>query len=89
MGGLSALGELCVAPVYDMLPMRYAPQRGGEIAPQTWLPPLPLPGEAESWQKAARAALVFWQRCASDSRISAGFRAICDENQRALMRLLA
>ena len=39
-------GRLALAPAYDMLPMRYAPLGGGELAPLTLLePPLPLPGE--------------------------------------------
>ncbi len=80
---------LCVAPVYDMLPMRYAPQRGGEVVPQIWNPPLPLPNEAATWKKAAAAALVYWQHCAVDTRVSAGFRKICAENRRTLMDAIA
>ncbi len=81
-------GELRVAPAYDMLPMRYAPQRGGEVPPQTYAPPLPLPSEAEVWHLAAQAAVAYWRRCAGDSRISAGFRKLCRENGAALQRLV-
>ena len=47
-----------MAPVYDMLPMRYAPQRGGEVPPQTYAPALPLPTEALEWHRAALAAVA-------------------------------
>lgn len=76
--------ELRVAPAYDMLPMRYAPQRGGEVPPQTYVPPLPLPSEADVWHRAAQAAVAYWRRCAGDSRISAGFRKLCRENARLI-----
>ena len=39
---------LRLAPVYDMLPMMYAPARGVEIAPREFTPPLPLPGNPAS-----------------------------------------
>ncbi|MEI7431845.1 MAG: DNA-binding protein, partial [Betaproteobacteria bacterium] len=55
-------------------------QRGGEIAPQSYTPPLPLPTEAVAWNKAAPAAASYWTRCATDSRVSAAFQKICAEN---------
>ena len=78
--------ELRVAPVYDMLPMLYAPQRGVELAPVTFAPRLPLPAEREAWQQAAAAADRFWSQAADDARISAPFRAICAENLRTVRR---
>jgi hypothetical protein len=71
---------LRLAPVYDMLPMRYAPARGVEIAPREFEPALPLPSETKIWLGAARAALEFWRLASGDERISAGFRTICAEN---------
>lgn len=79
---------LSVAPVYDMLPMRYAPQRGGELSPQIYTPALPLPTEAAEWRQAALAALACWTRCAGDSRISEGFRAICAGNAETLRQTI-
>ena len=70
-------GQLQVAPAYDMLPMLFAPLAGGEVAERQFAPPLPLPRERPVWQAACSAALRFWRTAASDSRISAGFRAIC------------
>lgn len=79
-------GELRVAPAYDMLPMRYAPLRGGEVPSQDYVPPMPLPGDVEVWQHAARAAVAYWRACSGDSRISAGFRKLCKENSAILAR---
>lgn len=71
-GNLAFFPGLEPAPVYDMLPMGYAPQRGGEVPPRDYMPPLPLPREASAWREAAHAAVIYWQRCAEDSRISCG-----------------
>jgi hypothetical protein len=77
----SATGDkLSLAPVYDMLPMLYAPQRGVELAPVSFAPRLPLPAERDGWQQAASAASQFWAHAAEDARISAEFRAICSDN---------
>ena len=86
-GNLSFVPGLAVAPVYDMLPMAYAPQRGVEIVDREYLPLLPLPSEAPAWTSAARAATTFWQQAAGDKRISAPFRAICRNNAKKLETL--
>jgi hypothetical protein len=77
---------LAVAPAYDLLPMLYAPLRGGEVPPQKFTAALPLPSEAEAWRPAAKAAIAYWTRCAADKRISETFRAICSENAAFLAR---
>jgi len=87
-GNLSFRPGLSLAPAYDMLPMRYAPLRGGEVPPQTYTPPLPLPTEAMVWRLAAIAAISYWQRCANDGRIGLGFRGVCKENASILMRVV-
>ena len=79
-GNLSFHPGLAVAPAYDMLPMLYAPLRAGEVPPQTYIPTLPLPTEADGWRDAARGAIAYWTRCANDSRISEPFRRICNDN---------
>lgn len=81
-GNLAFHPGLALAPAYDMLPMHYAPQRGGEVPPRSFVPPLPLPPEKAAWCQAARAAASYWARCAADGRISPEFRAICGENAR-------
>lgn len=80
---------MAMAPVYDMLPMMYAPLGGGELPRVKYAPGLPTPGEREVWLQAADAATAFWAGAAQDERISAEFRAICADNRQALTRLLA
>ena len=77
-----------VAPIYDMLPMTYAPVRGVELPPRSYVPRLPLPAEAAAWRDAAAAALVFWALAANDDRISAEFRRTCSDNEALLRRLV-
>jgi HipA-like C-terminal domain len=73
---------LRLAPVYDMLPMLYAPQRGVELPQRQFAARLPLPAEREHWHQAAQAALAFWSRASNDTRISENFRQICRRNER-------
>lgn len=88
-GNLAFGPGLALAPAYDMLPMLYAPARGGELPARRYAPPLPLPGEAEAWRRAADAAHTFWLRCSGDQRISDAFRRTCDENARTLAQAMA
>ena len=80
---------LALAPAYDMLPMMYAPMRGGELPHTEFRPEPPLPAEAPIWRRAAEGAEYFWNLCAGDARISADFRRICDDNRRKLAFLLS
>ncbi len=77
-----------VAPIYDMLPMNYAPVRGVELPPRAYVPRLPLPAEESAWRDAADAALAFWALAANDPRISDGFRPICAANEALLQKLV-
>ncbi len=86
-GNLSFHPGLGVAPAYDMLPMQYAPLRGGEVPVVNFMPALPLPGEAQAWSWAADAAIAYWQHCARDARISDAFRQTCARNAEAVSRL--
>ena len=87
-GNLAFLPKLSLAPVYDMLPMMYAPARGVELVERKFSPSLPLPNERNSWVKAAEAAVVFWRRAECDLRISAQFRLIAKANAAHVERLL-
>ncbi|MEY4763071.1 MAG: hypothetical protein RLZZ200_2927 [Pseudomonadota bacterium] len=69
-----------LAPVYDMLPMAWAPQRGVELPLVRYEPPLPMPAQRDAWQAAASVALRFWDLAAEDRRITPEFRAICSAN---------
>jgi hypothetical protein len=82
-------GQLVLAPVYDMLPMAYAPLRGVELPVVPYAPALPLPQERASWSLASDAALAFWRAAARDTRISAGFRQQCASNAEELARVAA
>ena len=73
----TSAGPMQLAPAYDMLPMGHAPLPGGEVASRLFSPPLPLPTQRPVWLVACAAALVFWQRVAADTRISAAFRQVC------------
>jgi hypothetical protein len=76
-----------VAPVYDMLPMMYAPLPGGELPAPVFNPSLPTPKDREAWLLAYPAARSFWQNAADDQRISGSFREMCARNGAELERL--
>lgn len=78
---------LTLAPVYDMLPMLYAPLRGVEIPQRSFAPALPLPPENPAWRRAAVCATAFWECAAADERISPAFRALCAANAAEVRRL--
>ena len=67
-----ARGRFTLAPVYDMLPMRWRPDsQSGDLGL------LPFTPEAIDLQSAARpVALHFWQRAAQAPALSDGFRAL-------------
>jgi hypothetical protein len=69
------MGRLQLAPVYDMLPMMYAPLRE-EVPrePRRW--PTPGPATADQWAAAVPVARDYWSRMADDRRASADFRRI-------------
>ena len=75
---------LSLAPIYDMLPMRYAPPRAAEVLTPAFTPQRPLPSEAGPWREALPAAQAFWGMAAQDKRISAGFRRVCAANHKVL-----
>jgi hypothetical protein len=74
-----------LAPVYDMLPMRYAP-RSGEIVPSRLPMPALSPAYADTWRDTWTAALRFWGRVVSHPQISGDFAAIAWDNEAALRR---
>ena len=84
-----AARALELTPSYDMLPMQYAPARGGEVPAPAFNPPLPLPGLEGEWLTAASAAVRFWEDCAGNELISTGFRDICRRNAEGVAVLRA
>jgi hypothetical protein len=88
-GNLSFRPGLQLAPVYDMLPMAYAPVRGVELPTKNFVPQLPLPAERQAWLAAARAAEHFWATASEDARINEDFRAICSQNSSKVSQALS
>jgi hypothetical protein len=78
--GFRPQGKLTLAPAYDMLPMLYAPLRGGEVPGRKFEPPLPLPPQRTIWATACAAAVSFWSIASQDARIGADFRSVCASN---------
>ncbi|MDQ8200302.1 type II toxin-antitoxin system HipA family toxin YjjJ [Pelagicoccus enzymogenes] len=70
--------ELC--PIYDMLPMRYAPQRSGDLPTKPIEVRLPRPEELPHWQPAAQAASHFWTRFIEAIPSNSDLRETAQEN---------
>ena len=68
-----------VTPAYDMLPMLWAPGSQGELIERPFAPAPPLPAMTEPWREAAGWAEDFWDRVATDSRLSQEFTRIASE----------
>jgi len=83
-----AEGGLALAPIYDMLPMMHAPQRGIELPERNFEPVLPMPSEQGRWRSAARAAVAFWRAAEGDERISPDFREVCRATATTIARIL-
>lgn len=62
-----------LAPVYDMLPMHFAPRPGGEVRPAVDDAPT---RRIDGPRSAATAACRFWEAVAADPRVSPPFRAL-------------
>jgi hypothetical protein len=79
-------GALSLAPVYDMLPMMYAPV-GGEEPPKTHFePPLPSAANLDIWPAIAERAERYWREVAEDERISRAFASLAAKNANAIAR---
>lgn len=61
------------APVYDMLPMLFAPQ-DGQIIPRQFAPPTPTAAWLSVWPRAHALAQNYWNRLIEESRLSDEFR---------------
>ena len=65
-----------LAPIYDMVPMLFAPTAQGEIAEKTLKLPTPTPDNIEIWLATIGIAKQFWETVAISDLVSAGFREI-------------
>jgi len=69
-------GSFRLAPVYDMLPMLFAPEHD-QVTARAFDPPDPVTESLRAYGRARALAELFWRTCARDARISEGFRSIC------------
>lgn len=73
-----------LAPVYDMLPMLYAPTSGGEDAGRRFALPTYEHTLLGAWKEALSIAILYWARLRDDTRLSGDFRKIAEQNYRIL-----
>jgi hypothetical protein len=76
-------GHFVLAPVYDMLPMLYAPEHG-QLIDRVFVPPPPSAQTFAVYAHANTLAWEYWQRIAGDQRVSAAFRATSAANAGAV-----
>lgn len=69
-------GPFELAPVYDMLPMLFAPQHE-QLIERTYEPALPTAASLSVWNHARILAVAYWELLAADTRLSEPFRALC------------
>lgn len=79
---------LPLAPIYDMLPMRFRPASSGKIVERRYEITMPPPEHKTDWLDAAHMARVFWRRVVDDTRVSVEFRAIAADANVVLTRAL-
>lgn len=65
-----------LTPVYDMLPMHYAPSAAGDLRNRVWHPHMDAGVRAVHWQTAEAMAEEFWLRVAADDLISDELKAL-------------
>lgn len=75
-----------LTPVYDMLPMLYAPVHH-EIVAKRFVAPVLDGEEPEIWRSSLRAALEFWTAAARLGSVEEGMRGIAAQNARMLARM--
>jgi hypothetical protein len=69
-----------LAPVYDMLPMLYAPTAGDVVTAREFDPPLPTGVNLDIWKEIGGLAVEYWKQVASHPQVSADFAAIAQQN---------
>lgn len=81
-------GRYSLAPVYDMLPMLFAPEHD-QVFARVFNPPDPTSDTLKAYGRARSLAQDYWRRCEQDPRISAEFRDLsraCGASLEALPR---
>jgi hypothetical protein len=85
---LEEVVKLRLAPVYDMLPMVFAP-RGTTVIEARFEPRPPTAHNLDVWHHAARSALTYWNQLVDSAELSHEFRALCARCRDEVERLLA
>jgi DNA-binding transcriptional ArsR family regulator len=75
-----------LAPIYDMLPMLFAPQ-DSQLIERPFEPSGPAAATLSVWPRARDMAESYWQRLCGESRLSGEFRKRCEECLHAVKRL--
>lgn len=75
-----------LAPIYDMLPMHWAPLHG-EIRSIPFQPPVPRPEQRNVGREALSWAQDFWQSLGRNHRLSEDFRSIANGALRSIEKL--
>jgi hypothetical protein len=73
-------GPFELAPIYDMLPMLFAPQ-DGQLVPRQFEPTPPRAEWLAVWQRARMLAEEYWSRITKDPRISRDFQQLAAHAQ--------
>lgn len=77
-----------LAPVYDMLPMLFAPQ-SDQIVVRRFEPTGLTAAWLSVWSRARLLAEAYWERLIAEARLSSEFRELCAQNLKALRALPA
>ncbi len=75
-----------LAPIYDMLPMLYAPQNE-QIIGRKFDPPMPDADQMSHWNDCWEAAYEFWKRVSLRGEVSKDFKEIAKLNLEKLREL--
>lgn len=67
---------LRLAPIYDMLPMVFAPE-GASVVERSFVPQPRTADTLDVWPHAARSALAYWNQLIDSNELSAEFRERC------------
>jgi hypothetical protein len=79
--------SLSLAPVYDMLPMVFAP-KDGILVQREFSPQPPSAANFHFWHEAAELAKVYWESLANEPSLSDGFRETCKGCLATLARMM-
>ncbi|RTE85855.1 MULTISPECIES: type II toxin-antitoxin system HipA family toxin YjjJ [Gammaproteobacteria] len=82
LGNLSVLVDegrpYQLAPIYDMLPMYFAPKANGDLPSEPRVTQINSVVSKESWQVAFELAVSYWQRVLACDEISTHFKVVAE-----------